>query len=131
MIAADTNVIVRLFISDDTGQAAVAKHIFSTEQVWVSRTVLLETAWVLGKTYRVDQKAILEACTDLMGMANVRIESESAIVAALELAAHGMQIADAIHVACRPAGTEFVTFDEVLIKRARRAGVRQVSRPKM
>jgi predicted nucleic-acid-binding protein len=47
LLAVDTNVIVRLLTQDDRKQAAAAAAIFATEDVWIAKTVLLETAWVL------------------------------------------------------------------------------------
>jgi predicted nucleic-acid-binding protein len=127
MIAVDTNVVVRLLTSDDARQAAAARQVFAAEQIWLAKTVLLETAWVLRKLYRFDETAIRIAFTNLMGLGNVRVEDETSVAAALELSADGVDLADAMHVTSRPAGSKFVSFDRLLIKRAQRAGVAEIS----
>ena len=43
MIAVDTNVVVRALTRDDPTQAARAAALFSSDQVWISETVLPES----------------------------------------------------------------------------------------
>ena len=43
MIAVDTNVLIRLITRDDPRQAARAASLMQTEEVWIGKTVLLET----------------------------------------------------------------------------------------
>ena len=128
-IAADTNVLVRLLTGDDPVQEAAARSLFAHESVWVAKTVLLETAWVLSSLYRFDDRAVLDALTKLLGLKNVQVEDEPAVAAAKALAANGMELADAIHLASRPQDAEFVTFDKGLAHRAKRLSVRAVSTP--
>ena len=47
MIAVDTNVLVRLLTGDEPEQAAAARRLFASEAIWIGKTVLLETGWVL------------------------------------------------------------------------------------
>ena len=52
MIAVDTNVVVRLLIADDARQAAQASALFRNEEIWLCKTVILESVWVLRSLYR-------------------------------------------------------------------------------
>ncbi len=127
MIAVDTNVLVRLLTSDDREQAAAAKGLFAAQQIWIAKTVLLETGWVLGSLYGFDESAIREAFTKLLGLRNVQVEDEPSVAAALALSTHGIELADAMHLSSRPIGARFVSFDQSFIRRARRAGVAEIS----
>ena len=127
MIAVDTNVLVRLLTGDDSGQAASARSLFAREPIWIAKSVLLETGWVLRSLYGFDESAIRDALTKLLGLANVHAEDESSVAAALALTAHGIELADAMHLGSRPPGAGFVSFDKSFVKRAKRAGVAGVS----
>jgi predicted nucleic-acid-binding protein len=127
MTAVDTNVLVRLLTGDDPKQAAAAKALFADGPVWIAKTVLLETAWVLRSSYGFDDKAIVDVFTKLLGVENVHAEDESSIAAALSLAAQGIGLADALHLSSRPPGAKFVSFDRSFVRRASRAGASQVS----
>ena len=127
MIAVDTNVLVRLLTGDDPGQAAAARSLFASEPIWIAKTVLLETAWVLRSLYGFEERAIRDAFTKLLGLPDVHAEDESSVAAALALAAHGIEFADAMHLGSRPPGAVFVSFDKSFVGRARRAGVSGIS----
>lgn len=127
MTAVDTNVLVRLLTGDDKKQAAAARSLFAAEPIWIAKTVLLETAWVLRSLHGFEESAICEAFAKLLGLKNVYAEDEPSVAAALTLASHGIQLADAMHLASRPTDTAFVSFDNALIRRANRAGSRGVS----
>lgn len=127
MTAVDTNVVVRLLTGDDPAQAAAARSLFESDFIWIGRTVLLETAWVLGSAYGFEDSAIREALTRLMGLTNVQTEDISSVTTALNLNAQGLDFADAIHLSARPRGADFVSFDRAFVRRAKRAGAKAVS----
>jgi predicted nucleic-acid-binding protein len=127
MTAVDTNVLVRLLTDDDPRQTAAAKSLFSSEPVWIAKTVLLETAWVLRARYGFDDGAITGAFQNLFGVDNVFVEDESSVAAALAFAAHGIELADALHLGSRPPGSGFVSFDRSFVRRAQRAGAGHVA----
>jgi predicted nucleic-acid-binding protein len=127
MTAVDTNVVVRLLTGDHPKQAAAAKSLFAAGPIWIARTVLLETGWVLRSLYGFDESAVREAFTKLLGLKNVHTEDKPSIAAALALTADGIELADAIHLSSRPPGAAFVSFDESFVRRARRAGATGVS----
>ena len=47
MIAFDTNLLVRAATNDDPPQVAVVRQLLALSAVFIPRTVLLETEWVL------------------------------------------------------------------------------------
>jgi predicted nucleic-acid-binding protein len=127
MIAVDTNVLVRLLTGDDHKQAAAARFVFENNPIWIAKTVLLETSWVLRSLYEFEESAILEAFTKLLGLRNVQAEDQPAVITALRLFTRGIDLADAMHLSSRPSGAVFVSFDQSLVRRATRAGITEVS----
>jgi predicted nucleic-acid-binding protein len=127
MIAVDTNVLVRLLTGDDPKQGAVAQSLFASQSIWIAKTVLLESGWVLRSLYGIQDGEIREVLTKLLGLENVHVEDESSVASALALTAHGIEFADAMHLGSRPSNTAFVTFDRSFVQRAKRAGVSDIS----
>jgi len=127
MTAVDTNVLVRLLTEDDPKQAAAARSLFASGSIWIAKTVLLETGWVLRSLYGFEESAIRDALIKLLGLKNVHIEDEPSVAAALELTVHGIELADALHLASKPPGATFVSFDQPFVRRATRAGIAGVS----
>jgi predicted nucleic-acid-binding protein len=102
MTAVDTNLVVRLLTGDDPRQTAAAQSIFTSRPIWIAKTVLLETNWVLRSLYGFQDAAIRDAFTKLLGLKNVQAEDASAVAEALDLAAHGIDLDDALHLTSRP-----------------------------
>jgi predicted nucleic-acid-binding protein len=127
MTAVDTNVLVRLLTADDPRQTAAARSLLSTEPIWISKTVLLETSWVLRSQYGFEDSVIVSAFMKLLGLDSVHVEDELSTAAALSLAAHGIELADALHLSSRPPGATFVSFDRSFVRRAKRAGASHVA----
>lgn len=126
MIAVDTNVVTQFLTERDRDQATAAKRIFAGGAIWISRSVLLEAAWVLRSVYLMERANIRDAFLRLIGMRNVHVENKTALFKALALVDGGVDMADAIHLSSRPEGAAFVTFDQAFVKRANRAGVRDI-----
>ena len=129
MTAVDTNVVVRLLTGDDSKQSAAAKALFGRQSVWIAKTVLLETGWVLRRLYGYEESAIREAFMKLLGLKNVHVEDEPSVAAALALTVQGVDFADALHLSSRPPRASFVSFDRSLVRRAKRANFTGVSAP--
>src|ERR1017187_4020534 len=127
MIAVDTNVVVRLLTEDDPTQTAAAKSLFAAGSIWIAKTVLLETAWMLRSFYGFDESAIRDAFTRLLGLQNVHTDDKASMAAALAWSARGMELRDAMHLPSRPPGAAFVSFDRSFVRRANRAGATGVS----
>lgn len=104
MTAVDTNVLVRLLTGDGPKQEAAARSVFPAGPIWIAKTVLLETGWVLRSLYGFEESAIRVAFTKLLGLRNGHSEDESSVAAALALTVHGIEFADAMHLSSRPPG---------------------------
>lgn len=125
MISIDTNVLVRLFTVDDQEQARKAKRLFETGHVYITKTVILETEWVLRYAYGFPEAAIADAFMKLLGQVNVLVEDAGHIAQAAALLLKGMDFADALHLVCSREHT-FVTFDKKLKSKADSAGLNTV-----
>jgi predicted nucleic-acid-binding protein len=123
VIAIDTNVLVRLVTNDDPVQSPRAARLFVEEDVFVSRTVLLEVAWVLRGAYDLAPSVIRSALERLLSVPSITIENAPAVARALTWLAGGMDFADALHLAgSAPSATAFRTFDQALARRAKKLG---------
>jgi len=75
----------------------------------------------------LEESAVREAFTKLLGLKNVHTEDESGVATSLALVVDGMELADALHLSSRPPGAVFVSFDQSFVRRAKRAGAAEVS----
>ena len=86
MTALDANVIVRYLVADVPDQAEAARSLI--EQLtpdnpgFVCREVVIETAWVLERSYRFPRKRIAEALMDLAASDSLLVENAEDVVAA-------------------------------------------------
>ena len=87
MLAVDTNVLVRFFTRDDPQQAERARRVVAHNEIFVSKTVLLETDWVLRRTYRYTREAVISTLRLLLSATSVSIEDPIVVEEALRLAA--------------------------------------------
>jgi predicted nucleic-acid-binding protein len=118
MIALDTNVVVRVITRDDPVQAERAAALMRKGGLRLSKTVLLETEWVLRYTYEYDAPSINRALSTLIGLDDLTMEDAQAVRAAIAWHAVGMDFADALHLASAGPALRFATFDRKLAKRA-------------
>jgi predicted nucleic-acid-binding protein len=116
-------------MGDDAAQFRQARRVMESGTVFIPKTVLLETEWVLRRAYSIAPKDVLGALESLARAAEVVIEDETAIEQALLWYRDGMDFADALHIASRGAATQFLTFDKRLTSAARRAGIKGVTQP--
>lgn len=114
MIALDTNVIVRVVTKDDPGQVEAALAVMRSDSLWVAKTVLLETEWVLRFGYELDRGTIGETFRKLLGYPGLQVEDRSTVLAALSWYDSAMDFADALHLASCGAAERFATFDREL-----------------
>jgi predicted nucleic-acid-binding protein len=127
MLAVDTNIVVRFLKGDDVRQFRQVIDLFRREMVFVAKTVVLETEWVLRRAYREPPDKVAESLESLIGLPNVTCEDEAAIRQALAWHRSGMDFADAVHLTAAPT-MGFVTFDRDMIKVGKRLGL-QITAP--
>ena len=122
MIAVDTNLIVRYLTGDHPEQSLRARALIDSHAVYVAVTVVLEAEWVLRSTYGFTQIDVVRALRAFGGLPTVTMEDATRIAMALDLADHGLDFADALHLASSAHCVEFATFDRKLVKAGRSAG---------
>ena len=119
MLAVDTNILVRYLVGDGGEQFARAVQILENNQILISLTVLLETEWVLRDAYEYDRDKVFAALRKVLGLPTVTIREESVARDAIDLAASGLDFADALHLAQSGECAAFVTFDKRLVRKAK------------
>ena len=119
MIGLDSNILLRHLAQDDPVQSqratAVLERLSVTEPGYASHVVLVETAWVLERTYKVSGAAIAAAITGLLQATSLVVQDEDAVVLALRAASEGdATFADALIgiLATRAGCARTLTFDE-------------------
>jgi predicted nucleic-acid-binding protein len=113
-ITADTNLLVRLFISDDVRQTRLAEQaLASAEMVAITIAALCEMAWVLTRSYRVRNGEIAAAIRGLIDVGNVVVD-RPAVEAGLATLDRGGDFADGViaHQGYELGGEVFVSFDK-------------------
>lgn len=130
MLAFDTNVLVRVLVSDDARQTATAEAALREASdaggVWIGQIVLVETAWVLARSYRFDRTRVAECVGDLLDSPVFVLEERDRVERAL--ASYSSSAADfsdcLVLESARDAGAlPLLTFDAKL---ARQNGAREL-----
>jgi predicted nucleic-acid-binding protein len=119
LIAADTNVLVRLLVNDEPRQAAKARDLFEElagqdDQAWIADTVLVEVVWTLSRAYERSRADLVAALTAMATHGTLVLESPAAVAEAIEAFEKGpADFADCLLCAkARAAGCSAVaTFD--------------------
>jgi predicted nucleic-acid-binding protein len=119
MIAIDTNVVVRLLTGDDPEQFKIASAAVQRQDLFLCKTVLLESEWVLRFTYRFSREAIGVGFGKLLGYENLQVEDRDAVLRSLSWYSQGMDFADALHLASCADAERFLTFDRPLAQAAK------------
>ncbi|MES9855969.1 MAG: type II toxin-antitoxin system VapC family toxin [Sedimenticola sp.] len=130
MIAADTNILVRLLSRDDEEQFLRAYQLFNENRVFISTTVVLECERVLRYAYKLPAHEFTNAMHRLFGLENIELEAAERVAAALSWHEDGIDFADALHLTATPENSTFYTFNEKLIKCAANLLGRSVQSPK-
>lgn len=130
MIAIDTNILVRFLVEDDVQQYERARMLFEQHDILIVSTVLLESEWILRRTYNFPAPKIRAAFTRLCGMANVSLAEPDAVSTALTAYAAGLDFADALHIASSRRAKRFASFDRALVRTTNHtAGLIEVFEP--
>ncbi|MBI5660106.1 MAG: type II toxin-antitoxin system VapC family toxin [Nitrosomonadales bacterium] len=129
MIALDTNLLVRFYMEPKDSEAEkqrpiVARMMHDTANMFVSVSVLLELEWVLRGAYKFGMDEIAFVLEHLVGLDNVTTENEGAVLEAIRNYKHGMDFADALHLASASRCASLATFDKKFIRRADKLGLK-------
>ena len=83
MRAVDTNLLVRLVVRDDAGQANAAEA-YVAKGAWVSHLVLAETLWVLDAVYNRSPAQIASALDRLLNHRELTFQDADVVALALK-----------------------------------------------
>ena len=133
MIGIDTNVLLRLLVRDHDAQVRaaerfIAAHCSKADPGFVSRIVIAEIAWALGRFYRYERPEIAAAIRALLNVAKLEIESADEIhTAVTDFEGSTAGFADCLLARTnRSTGCEYtITFDR---KAARLPGFKLLRR---
>ena len=117
-LSLDTNVVVRFLVNDDESQANRARKAIEDHPIWLSKTVVLETEWVLRYSYGFSTERVNFGLRTLLGLTNVEAEASEQLGLALDWHSRGMDFADALHLAGAIGTKSFKTFEQKLVKKA-------------
>ncbi len=120
MIAVDTNILVRLFVKDDEQQRAQAEDLCQSNNIFVSKTVLIECFWVLTKVYGKSEIIALQDVIRICALPNFIIEDYTTVLNAFDLClSRKIEFADALHYLSAAGAAGFATFDKPFVKAAK------------
>jgi predicted nucleic-acid-binding protein len=123
-ITVDTNILVRLFVNDDTAQSAIARALLAeTETVVVTLPTLCELAWVLSRRYGIRSSELGAVIQDMIDSRNVEM-NRSAVDAGLDHLLAGGDFADGVmaYEGGRLNAEAFVSFDRKAVRLLAAAG---------
>ena len=119
MIAVDTNLLVRILTNDDPTQARRAVSVLKGDDIFIPKTVLLETEWVLRHAYEIGRSNIIIGFQKLIGLPNVNVKDPDSIYQAISWYENNFDFADALHLASSRRCESFATFDNSFTKKAK------------
>lgn len=129
MLAIDTNLIVRYLVGDSSEQAARARTLIDSNDVFACTTVILETEWVLRGVYGFSAAQCARALLDFSGLPRVTVEDPAHVALALRWMGQGMDFADGLHLAKAEGCDAFITFDQSFARSANALGGTKVRAP--
>jgi predicted nucleic-acid-binding protein len=129
MIAVDTNLLVRILTNDDPIQARRAAKVLQSDDIFIPKTVILETQWVLHYAYEIDKADIIAGFQKLLGLSNIYPENAESVAQAISWYRHGLDFADALHLASSRGSDKFATFDIAFAKMARKVSSLHIIKP--
>jgi predicted nucleic-acid-binding protein len=120
MIGLDTNILVRYLVQDDPGQAAQAAGIIEhrlteAEPGFVSVVTMVETVWVLDRSYGFSAQEIAAAVERVLQAETLLVEDEQEVFTAMLALRQGQgSFADALIAALgvRAGCRHTLTFDQ-------------------
>jgi predicted nucleic-acid-binding protein len=115
--AVDTNIVVRTLLNDDPKQSPIARRVID-EGVFVSPTVMLETAWLLRSRYKFSREAVADYLNGLMELPTVSIDQPDLTAWAIARSAERGDLADLLHIVAARGASAFVTFDDDVLQDA-------------
>jgi predicted nucleic-acid-binding protein len=121
MISVDTNVLVRIFVDDDSDREQVEqarRKVRTQRAIHAGRIVLVETVWVLKSLFGFPKEQILEVLEHVLNNQAFVLDDPDAFEQALNLYRDtAVEFSDAmILIDSRRRGGPLLTFDRKLLK---------------
>jgi len=129
MVAIDTNILVRLLTRDNETQYKISHQLFSSQDIFIPDTVILETEWVLRDAYDLMPAEVCEAFRGVFGLGNVTVTNGQLMAQVIAWHEAGLDFADAFHLALSHDQECMKTFDGNFIKRAKQLSEQRVEKP--
>lgn len=93
MIGIDTNILLRLLLTDESEPDRVSNQFSrarklvaeTEEEFFINHVVLAETVWVLRQKAKFDKTSIASAIRQMNDLQNVILQDEPAVLAALDV----------------------------------------------
>jgi predicted nucleic-acid-binding protein len=124
VIGVDTNVLLRLFVTDNADQHRAAAAFFAQrtrqEPAFVNAVVMAEFAWVLRRSYGYSKSHVLGVVGYLVGAIDVQLQHGEAVAEALDLCTNtGEEFGDVFIAAINRNGAvqRTMTFDKTAARR--------------
>lgn len=121
MIALDTNILIRLVVDDSPAQSLAAAQLVRDHEVFIPKSVLMESEWVLRHTYGFSREQIETFLRAILDTSNTVVEDRPQVERAVEWYRQGADFADALHLATAGQAL-FHTFDRQFCKGALKTG---------
>jgi predicted nucleic-acid-binding protein len=112
--------LVRFITNDEPQQAKRARASIDSNDISVTVTVLLESEWVLRVAYGFATGQILQAFRNVLGLPRAHVEAADKVEQAFKWCASVLGFADALYAAFSGPAEKFATFDEKLVRRAKK-----------
>jgi len=119
MIAIDTDILVNVLTNADPVQAQRAAELMESADIYIPKTVMLETEWVLRYVYGIEKARIMRGFQKLLGLWNAKFEDLPAVALAISWYGYGVDFADALHLASSREADEFATFDNAFAQKGK------------
>jgi len=130
LIAIDTNVLVRLLTADSPAQYKVSLDIFSSADVYIPESVILEAEWVLRAAYGLKPDTVSGAFRQVLGLPNVFIDDPQRIDQVLSWHEQGLDFTDGFHLSVSFPCEALMTFDALFVKRGKNLSPCRVEKAK-
>lgn len=129
MAAIDTNVLVRLLTGDHPAQYKASLKLFTSDEIFIADTVMLETERVLRAAYALERTEVCTAFRSILGLPNVSVANGPLLAQVITWHEAGLDFADAFHLALSQDKLSLKTFDGDFIKRAKTLTECRVEKP--
>ena len=118
LLGADTNIVVRLIVEDDTAQVDRILALLSHHELFVPLTVMLEAEWVLRSRYRLSRMEIATAFAALCRLESIWVEEAGKLTWAIDQYRLSGDFGDFVHILSCDDCEGFATFDAALQRAA-------------